>query len=190
MRILSVLAALLVGLVALAPSSHAATVTYDVSFSANNFFGVGTPPVSSVSGGFEITFDPTQTYLNDGSVITNFTIDLPGFSASPVFSYTPALFGSGAIGGAPGGALGLQGTDFNLGFTLAGLVTEFSYEALKNGHWRTYTALFPTVKIAAVTPATTPIPASLVMLLTALGLLGGVAYLRRKVQPQAAMIAA
>ncbi len=195
MRILSAIAGLALGLLALAPSSQAATVQYDVTFSANNFhadsFLGGTPPISSVNGSFRLTLDPTQGLFESTSAITNFTIDLPGFTDTPVISYTPLFGGSGTLGGSANGSLFLafHAVDFSAVFTLAGQITALTYEVLKNGHWRSYTSLV-SATVNVVPTTTTPIPASLVMLLTSIGALGGFGYLRNRKNGAAAVPAA
>lgn len=174
----------------------AATVSYDVSFSANSFTGIGTPniPGGTLSGAFQITFDPTLGYDNDTSVISNFSINLPGFGSTPVgLSYTPFL-SSGVIGGELGGgdtAFNVtNGTsDFHIAFTLGGLISEITFSAVNtNGHARKYTAWFPQTTVTAATP----IPASLVMMLTGLAAFGGFGYLRSRkaAQPEAVSLAA
>jgi hypothetical protein len=198
MRILTALAAMFLGLAAFAPSSQASTVTYDVTFSANKFLG-GTPNlptelnskgkmVPTLEGSFTISFDPTQGYHNNTTAITDFHINIPSYSKTlTAFSYTSFLFGTGAIGG--GSHTALHGVDFRIGFTLAGLINVLTFQELgSHGHYKQYTALFPTF---TVTPATAPIPASVLMMLTALGTLGGFGYLRgRKAQPEAVSLAA
>jgi len=188
MRIIGVFAALFMGLVALAPSSHAATITLAVNFSATNFLGSATPPIKPVTGSFNLTFDPTQNYLNDTSAVSNFTINLPNFTDTVAFSYFGPFIG-GSVGGLTNNSWGVKKNtdDFSIGFTLLA-ITGFTYSTAGSNH--VFAALFPQISIAAVAPATTPIPASLVMLLTALGTLGGAGYLRsRKAQAGAPLAA-
>jgi hypothetical protein len=180
MRIITVLAALFLAVTAFAPASKAATITDDVTFSAtgaqfHSLFG-GSSPLSSVSGSFRITFDPTQSYSNDTSVISNFTISLPGHSAGETvsYNYTPSFLIFG-----PSGTI--TGSGFNIGFTLAGLVSEITFSALKNGHTRYWTAFLPTTTITqVVAPTPTPVPPSLLLLLTGLLSLGGVGLMRNR----------
>jgi hypothetical protein len=194
MRLLSLLSALFLALAAFAPSSKAATVTYDVTFSASGsqFHSLlgGSSPVSAASGSFQITFDPSLHYNNNTMVISDFVINLAGLSGHGVvepvsFNYTPnfLIFG-------PSGTI--SGNGFSLGFTLGGLVSDISFSAKKNGHTRTWTALFPQTTLSRVAaPAATPIPASLMMMLTGLLGLGGVGFLRgRRSQTTAALLAA
>jgi hypothetical protein len=182
MRILSLLAVLFVGLLALAPASHAATINLAVTFNASNF--TGNEPVNPVTGSFDVTFDPTHVYIGDKNVITNLVMNI-NFSDTVNFSYIP--FVGGSIGGTHLGSLGLQKNtdDFRLLFTLIG-IDAFTYT--QAGNTGIYTAFTPNVTF---TVTATPLPASLVMLLTALGALGGVGYMRgRKMEPQVAMFAA
>jgi hypothetical protein len=182
MRILSLLAAALLGMAAFAPASKAATINLDVSFTASNFPGL--QPVDPVIGSFHIAFDPTQLYVENTAAITNMVLNI-NFSGPVAFSYVPLVGGS--IGGTHFSSLGVQsGTDdFRLLFSTIG-ISAFTYSQV--GQTRNFTAVTPNITF---TVTATPIPASLVMLLTALGALGGFAYMRgRKVQPQAAMLAA
>jgi hypothetical protein len=185
MRILGLLAALFLGVAAFAPSSQAATINLDVSFTASNF--TGAQPVDPVIGSFHIAFDPTQVYIESTAAITNLVLNI-NFSGPVAFSYVPFIGGS--IGGTHLSSLGVQhGTDdFRLLFSTIG-ISAFTYSQV--GQTRNFTAVTPNI---AYTITATPLPASLVMLLTALTALtalGGVGYMRgRKVQPQAVMLAA
>jgi hypothetical protein len=171
------------GLVALAPSSHAATINVAVDFTATGF----SSGPSSLSGSFDAKFDPTHFYVEDANVISNFkiagnAIDLP---SSILFSYIP--FVSATIGGSPLSSLVVQKgvDDFRLFVSLLGNAFTYSQDGV-NKKFNTFNVTFNVSPIAA-----TPIPASLVMLLTALGVLGGVVILRgRKAQSEAAMLAA
>jgi hypothetical protein len=182
MRKLGLLAALFIALVALAPGARAATINLAVTFSASNFSG--SEPINPVTGSFDVTLDPTHIYFEDKNVVTNFVSNI-NFTGPINFSYVPLIGGS--IGGEHLGSLGLQKNtdDFRLLFTLLG-INAFSYSQVGQNH--VFTAVTPNVTF---TVTATPLPASLVMLLTALGALGGVGYMRgRKMAPQAAMLAA
>lgn len=82
-------AALLLSLAVVSPAS-ANTVSYNVSFSAKSFqsYASGTAPVDPVTGSFTITFDPTQTYINDTSHITLNSLNISLGSALS-FDYSP-----------------------------------------------------------------------------------------------------
>jgi hypothetical protein len=180
MRKVGLFTAFCVAIMALVSSAHAATITYDVTFSApgtkfHSLFG-GSAPVTSVNGSFQITFDPSLHYSNDTSVISNFLIDLPGHGTAETvsYNYTPnfLIFG-------PSGTI--TGSGFSIGFTLAGLVSEITFSALKNGHTHLWTAFLPTTSITqVVAPTPTPVPPSLLMLLTGLLSLGGIGFLRNR----------
>jgi len=184
MRILTLLAAMFVGLVALAPSGRAATINLAVSFTATGFSSGA--PVNPVTGSFHLSFDPTHVYVADSHAVTNLSLNI-NFGDSVLFTYAPILGGS--IGGAHLGALVVgKGTDdFRLVVSPLLHLTAFTYSQIGLGkNYSTTHMTFNVVPISA-----TPIPASLIMLLTALGALGGVGYLRgRKSQSGAAMLAA
>jgi hypothetical protein len=178
MRILSVLAALFLGLVALAPASHAATINLAVSFTATGF-GVGAPS-NTVTGSFDATFDPTSVYLEDANVISNFHVNeitIPTNPGDVLFSYAPILGAS--IGGSALSSLIVQKgvDDFRLVISLLGNAFTYSQTGV-NKRFSTFDVTLNVSPIAA-----TPIPGSVLMLLTSLGALGGVGYLRgRKAQ--------
>jgi hypothetical protein len=184
MRILSVLAALFLGLVALAPTSQAATINLAVNFTATGF----SSGPATITGSFDAMFDPTNVYVNDANVVSNFHINnitIPTGPGDILFSYAPIL--GATIGGSALTSFLVQkgADDFRLIISLLGNAFTYSQVGL-NKKPNTFDV---TVNISPI--AATPIPASLVMLLTSLGALGGVGYLRgRKAQPKAAMLAA
>jgi hypothetical protein len=179
MRILSVLAALFLGLVALAPTSQAATVNLAVNFTATGF----SSGPATITGSFDAMFDPTHVYVDDANVVSNFHIDnitIPTGPGDILFSYAPIL--GATIGGSALTSFVVQkgADDFRLIISLLGNAFTYSQVGL-NKKPSTFDV---TVNVSPI--AATPIPASLVMLLTSLGVLGGVGYLRgRKAQPTA-----
>lgn len=94
--------------------ANAATVTYDVTFSANNFTSAygQAAPADPVTGSFRITFDPTQTYTDDTSHITLKTLNIALGSALS-FDYSPTdnpngFAGELVVGGVADGAASVQ----------------------------------------------------------------------------------
>ena len=184
MRILTLLAAVFMGLVAMAPGSRAATINLAVSFTATGF--AAGAPVDPVTGSFHLSFDPTKIYVADSHAVTDLSLNI-NFSDTLLFTYAPILGGS--IGGANLGALVVgKGTDdFRLVVSPLLHLTAFTYSQIGLG--KNYSTTHMTFNVTPI--AATPIPASLVMLLTALGTLGGAGYLRgRKAQAGTAMLAA
>ena len=75
-----------------ATSASAANQTFDVTFSANSFSSINfnPPPVDPVTGSFRITFDTSQTYLNDTADIQAKTLNI---DISSLFSFTYSAAG-------------------------------------------------------------------------------------------------
>src|SRR3954471_1641903 len=126
MRILGFLA-LFLGLVALAPASHAAPVNLAVSFTATGF-GTGAP-ADPVTGSFHATFDTTGIYVEDPNVITNFHINnitIPSGAGDVLFSYAPIL--GATIGGPALSSFFVQkgADDFRLVISLLGNAFTYS----------------------------------------------------------------
>jgi PEP-CTERM motif len=105
-RSILLLSALVVGgavMGAAGSSALGATITDDVTFTSTNFtsFPAGeTAPVDTVTGSFRITFDPTQTYVDETSGITltglNITLGSSlGFDYSPTGPDADELFVGG-----------------------------------------------------------------------------------------------
>ncbi len=100
LRDLVPLAAAILASTVLASSASAASVYLDVMFTATDFTtctcGVGgPPPQSTVTGEFQIQFDPTQTYVDvtTGIALVNLNISL---GSALGFNYTPT--GTGPFG--------------------------------------------------------------------------------------------
>jgi hypothetical protein len=172
-RIISLLAALLLSIVAFAPSSHAAPV-YLVTFTANNF-NHGGP--AQIDGQFNTNFDPFSppVFLNNQGAITNFQITSPSsitLPTNPFLSDIPGLIGQ--IGLTAFSPVVAGHNEFNLIVTLLGSV--FTYSQTGSAFvYRSTDVSFAVAQVAA-----TPIPASLVMLLTAMGGLGVAGFVRRR----------
>jgi hypothetical protein len=185
---------LLASLLAASTTAPAGAATYNITFSATNFAGSpdGSPNPATVEGNFQVTFDPGQDYVNATSGITfnalNLTVDGPfGFNY-----YQGAGGGSFQIGGLQNGVNGIMygSNDFLLTierFTAGTLLSEMFYTAyaqtvLGVRYFITPDSLgHPTDNpngYARVTMVT-PLPGSLLLLLTAFGGLGLAAYRRR-----------
>ena len=90
--------------------SNADVMTYDVEFEANSFVvgsGPDPAPVDPVLGSFQITFDPTLTYVDETSGISLNSLNI-ALSSALSFSYDPDsdAFGGGTliVGGISSGA--------------------------------------------------------------------------------------
>ena len=101
--------------VAVTWAANAATVSYDVTFSATNFtsaFGQAAP-TDPVTGSFRITFDPTQTYTDDTSDITWKSLNIALRVQRSPSTDSPTGNGDGAadelvVGGVSNGAATVQ----------------------------------------------------------------------------------
>ena len=165
--------------------AKAATITSVISFSATAFNGFGgTAPIDPVLGSFTITYDPAVTVTNvTGPAIHQNYLNITLGSAI-AFSYDATVQGL-TIGGVTGGTNSfLWGTN-DFFFTLTGLTANSFYPPSAN---LSYTQSDPNADFYAlnlsvtVAPATavTPLPASALLLLTALGGLGFAGYKRRR----------
>ena len=163
------------------PSANAATITYDVSFSATNF-SPASAPVDPVKGSFTITFDPTQSFSDSTTGITLDSLNI-SLGSTLGFSYTPGsrILEVGGIQNNVGG-VGTGTDDFALvipGFPNGPFVggIEFFYN---QGGSDTFDALTTSF-------TTTPLPAALPLFATGLGALGLFGWHRkRKAQAVAA----
>jgi hypothetical protein len=166
--------------------AKAATITSVINFSATafNVFGGGTAPVDPVVGSFTITYDPAVSVTNvTGSAITQNYLNITLGSAI-AFSYDANVKGL-TIGGVNGGVNSfLWGTN-DFFFTLTGLTENSFYSPSPNLSYTqsdpngSYYALNLSVTVAPAT-AVTPIPASALLFLTALGGLGFAGLKRRR----------
>jgi hypothetical protein len=184
MRVVSPAGALLLGGLLWAQGAAAATITTTIGFTAHDFtaiYGSLPAPVSPVSGSFTLTFDPTLVYTNQTSGIVLNGIDIAA-DGVPAFSYVPHFsdvmtIGMILAGGADSLLLGTN--DFILGFNLTApnvpLNAWFGYSQL--GLTDSY---FFTSHVAITQVNQTPIPGSVLMLLTGLGAIGGAGFLRKR----------
>jgi hypothetical protein len=173
MRLLGLLAGLVMGLAVMAPSAKATTITGSFNFSADTRSG----PTDPVTGFFHYSFDRSQAYSNDTSIITNFTSNI-AFSSPIYFTNIPGL--GFYFTASPTGTFRAGENNFELTIKPNFDPVRFSYSQI--GLPEVYTTL--DVTLTRVTPVTpvgqTPIPGALVMLLTALVGLGGAGFMRRR----------
>ena len=188
-RIAAVLSVLCSAILTAALPSAAAqgsTITSTIDFTATAFttYGSGSPPVDPVMGSVTVTYDPTVSVTNETSGIhlNYLNINL----GSPIsFSYNAAVSGI-TIGGLAFDANGyVYGIDDFI-FSLSGL-TDHSYYLpsanlayTQSGLNASFNTFNVSATVAPAVVATTPIPASAVMLLTALGGLGFAGFKRKR----------
>jgi hypothetical protein len=200
MRFILLAAALLLGSLSGAQSAAASTITQTIEFTASNIvtvFGGPPPPVNPVTGSFTLTFDPAVDYWNEsaGIILNGININTGGFGGTPMFTY----FAGGAtqarqlfVGMSMNGAwsMGSGMNDFMLSLSYEP-VPFFPAEFLYAQEGFGYLFQAGSVSVTFTPPiAPTPIPASVVMLLTGLGSMGGLAYFRRRKAQGAASAAA
>jgi hypothetical protein len=174
----------LLGSLLSAQCATAATITQSIDFTASDFTsvpGAPPPPVSPVTGRFTLNFDPNLDYNNDTTDISasGLNINLGGFGGDLAFNYN-SLFRileihTGNFVSVGGGTNGL--------FLVLNYETNPYFDALfvyaQEGHSFTYTA--GTVSVAySPSLTTTPIPSSVLMLLTGLAAMGGMSVFRRR----------
>lgn len=164
--------------------SAAATITYDVTFSAALFttFSAGTPE-PLVMGRANVTFDPTVDIPSSSNGTLSY-LDPFALPAAIIFSYTKAndtLVLAGALNGfnAAGGT-----EDFLLfvkNFTSGSPILDaiFYTETASLSSFYSETG-FVHVDVIASNVATTPIPAALPLFISALGGMGLIGWRRRK----------
>jgi hypothetical protein len=194
MRFVSLAGALLLGCLLWAQGAAANTITTTIDFTANDFTSASgnvPAPISTVSGSFTLTFDPTTEYWDETSGILLNGIDI-NVSGVPMFDHFAGLFNGVTIGmSGGGGAAGAQWAtnDFFLAFNLTDnsypFAVLFGYtQAGINNFFTTYN-----VSLTMNPPVTqTPIPGSVLMLLTGLGAMGGVGFFRRRrAEPDSAL---
>jgi hypothetical protein len=165
--------------------SAAATITYDVTFSAALFttFGTGTPE-PLVMGRANVTFDPAGDIPSSSNGTLNY-LDPFAMPAAIIFSYTKAsdtLILAGALSGFNAGG----GTDDFLllvkNFTSGNPILDALYyteTASLSSVFYSETG-FVHVDVIAQNVATTPIPAALPLFISALGGMGLIGWRRRK----------
>lgn len=180
MRILGLAAAAMLGVVALAHNASAGTVTTTVTFSATNFvaesFGGGPAPVDPVSGSFSFTYDPSQSYSDSTDIVKNLlNINL---GSTLAFNYDPVAKRV-TIGGELAGVTGVQfgSNDIYLRVDLfpGGIAPYAGYsQASVLDAFFTHDVTYTVATVAA-----TPVPSSLLMLMTAFAGVGGASLLRK-----------
>lgn len=197
MRMKSVLLAVALLLLGTGMAS-AATIQYTVIFEAKNLFSTSVPALPNpalVSGAFTVDVDNTQNYTNETSGIDLINLNLM-VDSQLAFNYNAAT-DEFTIGGLAHGASTLASVPAENDFWLvirdfsAGLLSsdmyQFSYAQTVLGdiQFITSPASNPNNGFALVIPgavvATTPIPAGLPLLLTALGGLGFAALRRKRI---------
>ncbi len=174
--------------------AHAATVSDVVTFSANNFNSAfGSPvPVSTVTGSFTITFDPTQNYSDTTSGITLDSLNITlGSALSFNYASSTGLLEVGGINDGtccisyspPSNDFWLYISDFNtspsffqLGYTQGEDDYYYTFQGSEYGS-------------VTVAPAATPLPATLPLFAGGLGAMGLFGW-RRKRKNAAALAAA
>jgi hypothetical protein len=183
---ISLAGALLLGCLVWAQSAAAYTVTTTIDFTATDFVsntGNVAAPITTVSGSFDLTFDPTKYYWDEPAGILLNGINI-GVTGAPMFDHFPGLLNGVTIGMSPGGGAAsaqLGTSDFFLAFSLIDNTAPFSVlfgygQAGINNFFTTYN-----VSLTMTPPVTqTPIPGSVLMLLTGLATMGGMAVIRRR----------
>jgi len=165
----------------------AAPITYKILFAADTIIGPSPVPTTTAGGLFTLTFDPTHNYavpadFAGSSIITNF-LSVPSDTAVG-FLYDLATDRL-SIGGLASTVALLHTTENDFGFTIDDFTTAplFSAFGMTNGTlgaaWHTDHGIAVVQVVPSV--ATTPIPATLPLLVTALaGLVGWQAVCRRR----------
>ncbi|HTX51745.1 MAG TPA: PEP-CTERM sorting domain-containing protein [Caulobacteraceae bacterium] len=186
--------------VLLAGAAHAALVTDDVTFSATDLTSVygQSVPVDPVTGEFQITFDPTQTYTDDTSDITLLSLNIT-LGSSLSFDYSPTGNANGSadqlvVGGVEDGAAVIQDSpstdDFYLhidDFTTAPAFQQLGYTQTSVGS-ADYFYTAGTTGSVDVTPVTSvPEPAAWTLLLLGVGMTGAWLRTARRVHPKPAV---
>jgi hypothetical protein len=173
--------------------AEAATITQDFSFAAAKFTAFNGSPVPKdhVAGSFTLTYDNTQSYTNASSGLKFKTLNL-NTTAPLVFSYDPTQqeLTVGAAGRANQYVWGTN--DFLLSLSVAGGQANgslFGYSVAGiNDSFETYrilahaTTSSPAQARVAVFAAT-PLPGSMLMLMTVLATLTGLGWVRRRAAP-------
>jgi hypothetical protein len=171
-RSILLLSALVAGSAVLGAGGTAAigaTTTYDVTFTSTDFesFPAGeTAPVDPVTGSFTITFDPTQTYLNEtaGITLTGLNISLGsslGFDYSPTGPGADELFVGGIEDGVKFVQFSPATNDFVLQittFTASPAFNQVVYAQIAGGDFQFFTPGAGEGGSSTVTPVTPGVP--------------------------------
>jgi len=164
------------------PAAQSATVNYSISFSSLMFPGI---PGNTVSGSFDLQFDPTLSYLDSTIGITQNSLNVP--VDSPIaFSYSPIAGGTLAIGGLENGAAFLSSfpfatDDFVLTISLLNVApfALFVGQTFDFGNFGFLNVAYQTsLSVNDVTPV--PVPAALVLFGSALAGFFGFGKLRKR----------
>jgi hypothetical protein len=170
--------------------ASAGTIVTNINFTASGFKAVFNPgvvaPIDPVHGSFTLTFDPTLFYdfgdADSNLVLNSINVPLNAQSGIPQFLYEPSsqqlLIGMSYNGG---GSQGSGSDDFMLSLFLGFPydANYFSYVQVLNNYL--YEASSVTFTIDPPLPtATTPLPPSVLMLVTSIGGLGLVGWRRRR----------
>jgi hypothetical protein len=171
-RSILLLSALVAGSAVLGAGGTAAigaTTTYDVTFTSTDFesFPAGeTAPVDPVTGSFTITFDPTQTYLNEtaGITLTGLNISLGsslGFDYSPTGPGADELFVGGIEDGVKFVQFSPATNDFVLQittFTASPAFNQVVYAQIAAGDFQFFSPGAGEGGSSTVTPVTPGVP--------------------------------
>ncbi len=189
MRIVIMAAAVTLGWALVSLPAEAATITQNLSFTASGFTAFnGTPvPKDPMRGSFRVTLDDTKSYTDATTGLYWNAINMSTLKPL-VFSYDPnaKLLTLGANGHASQYIWGTN--DFTLSIYLSGPQPGGSFFGYSlDGHndsYETYNVAVSTQSPSAARNAqvatVTPLPGSVLMLLTALATLGGAAFMRRR----------
>jgi len=176
--------------------ASAANIQYTVIFEADQISGVpntGIPNPDQVFGSFKVNVDNTKNYSNETGGIDLINLNL-AFDSQLAFDYNAAS-DRFTFGGLAHGAASLVSFPAENDFRLvidhfsAGLLNsrlrQFSYAQTVLGNFLFQTNIDPggdnfALVIAGPVVATTPIPAALPLLLTALGGLGFAGFRRKR----------
>lgn len=187
MRIVSFAGAILLGFSLWAQSAAASTITQTIDFTAGDIVTAGGglgAPVSPVSGRFTITFDPSLNYSDESSGIVMNFIDLNTTGWVPMFSYfTAPGLRQLSIGMSANGANGLGSGDNDFLLSLSYEQTPLfpaTFAYAQDGFGSIFVANTVSVTLTPPLVAATPIPGSVLMLLTGLGAMGGIGFLRKR----------
>jgi hypothetical protein len=175
-------ALLLAGLGFYSSAAEAAFITYDVTFSATDFYPVpAAPRPSTVMGEFHITVDAAGgSVLGGTSGVSLDSINIALDDSALVFDYQPSLDRltvSGAVNGLATSAMTNDFQVFITGFASGAptLSDAFFVDSTSRGLFESSSG---TVTVTAV--AATPIPAALPLFVSALGGLGLVGWRRKR----------